>query len=102
VGLEGTRVCDGRDFCHAFSPQRDGPAFCSGCMEWTKAAAHILIAHMILIFLGSIHLGWHYAVDAYAAWAITLVLWPTAYYIAKWWEARPKVQAFNARYRDTL
>jgi PAP2 superfamily len=67
-----------------------------------KLLRNILIAHMILIFLGSIHLGWHYAVDAYAAWAITLVLWPTAYYIAKWWEARPKVQAFNAQYRDTL
>ena len=25
--------------------------------------------HMVLIFLGSIHLGWHYAVDAYVAWA---------------------------------
>ncbi|WP_279480617.1 phosphatase PAP2 family protein [Aureimonas sp. SK2] len=31
--------------------------------------------HAILVFLGSIHLGWHYAVDAYASFALTLAIW---------------------------
>jgi hypothetical protein len=31
--------------------------------------------HFILIFLGSIHLGWHYAVDAYVSYAATLMIW---------------------------
>lgn len=34
-----------------------------------------LAAHALLVFLGSIHLGWHYAVDAYAAFALTLAIW---------------------------
>jgi hypothetical protein len=34
-----------------------------------------LKAHLLLIFLGSIHLGWHYAVDAYIAFAMTLAIW---------------------------
>lgn len=31
--------------------------------------------HFLLVFLGSIHLGWHYAVDAYASFALTLLIW---------------------------
>lgn len=31
--------------------------------------------HFVLIFLGSIHLGWHYAVDAYVSYAATLMIW---------------------------
>jgi PAP2 superfamily len=68
----------------------------------SKLLRKMLIVHMILIFLGSIHLGWHYAVDAYVAWAITLVLWRFAHSIAKWWEAKPKVQAFNAQYAGNI
>jgi PAP2 superfamily len=63
----------------------------------SKRLRNLLIMHMILIFLGSVHLGWHYAVDAYFSWALTFVLWIAAHHIAKWWESRPKVQAFNAQ-----
>lgn len=63
----------------------------------SKRLRNLLIVHMILIFLGSVHLGWHYAVDAYFAWAITLVLWVAAHHIAKRWEAQPKIQSFNAQ-----
>ena len=41
----------------------------------SRFAGHLLSAHAILIFIGSIHLGWHYAVDSYLAWALTLVIW---------------------------
>jgi hypothetical protein len=34
-----------------------------------------LKTHFLLIFLGSIHLGWHYAVDAYASFAMTMIIW---------------------------
>ncbi|WP_416356980.1 phosphatase PAP2 family protein [Aureimonas phyllosphaerae] len=39
---------------------------------WVRLAFAI---HFGLVFLGSIHLGWHYAVDAYASFALTLVVW---------------------------
>ncbi len=45
-------------------------------------------AHAVLIFLGSVHFGWHYAVDAYIAWAIVLALWPMSGKLASWWETR--------------
>jgi len=49
----------------------------------------LAIAHMVLIFIGSVHLGWHYAVDAYVAWALTLIVWFIAKPLAVWWENRP-------------
>jgi PAP2 superfamily len=37
----------------------------------------------ILIFLGSVHLGWHYAIDAYVSLASVIVLWKLAGYLSK-------------------
>jgi hypothetical protein len=48
----------------------------------------LTIGHMVLIFLGSIHLGWHYAIDAYLAWALTLIVWFAVKPFAVWWEGR--------------
>ena len=61
-------------------------------MRWLR---NLMIAHAVLIFLGSIHLGWHYAVDSYVAWVMALGLWWLAGRITAWWEGRPTVQAFN-------
>lgn len=65
---------------------------------WRK---HVLlrlltIAHAALIFLGSIVLGWHYAVDSYLAWPLALACWWLAGALACWWEARPHVGQFNS------
>ncbi len=46
----------------------------------------LLSAHAFLIFLGSIHLGWHYAVDSYFAWALTLSVWKLTAPVAHWWQ----------------
>ena len=35
----------------------------------------LLSAFALMIFLGSVHLAWHYAADSYIAWALTLALW---------------------------
>ena len=53
----------------------------------SRFAGHLLSAHAILIFIGSIHLGWHYAVDSYLAWALTLVIWFAVLPIARWWHS---------------
>ena len=52
---------------------------------------------MVLVFIASVHLGWHYAVDGYGAWLIALPLWWIAGRIAAWWEAKPHVESFRAR-----
>lgn len=53
----------------------------------SRPVGHLLTAHAILIFIGSIHLGWHYAVDSYLAWALTLVIWFAMAPISRWWHS---------------
>jgi hypothetical protein len=40
-----------------------------------RKLAILLWCHCILVFLGSIWLGWHYSIDCYAAFAITSFFW---------------------------
>jgi hypothetical protein len=49
----------------------------------------LLTVHCVLIFIGSIHLGWHYAIDAYAGWALVVLIWWLCKPIAEWWEGQP-------------
>lgn len=42
-----------------------------------------LTAHAFLIFIGSVHLGWHYAVDGYVSVIVTLLIWRFSGYLAK-------------------
>ncbi|MCB1377052.1 MAG: phosphatase PAP2 family protein [Alphaproteobacteria bacterium] len=60
---------------------------------WNKhrLIRNLAIAHGVLVFLGSIHLGWHYAVDAYLAFAIAGIAWIVAGYGASAWEKRRQV-----------
>lgn len=51
-----------------------------------RSLGMVLYACVILIFLGSVHLGWHYAIDAYAGWAIALLAWWGAGAAARRWE----------------
>ncbi len=65
---------------------------------WNKATfvRVIAIAHAALIFIGSIHLAWHYAVDSYLAWAMTLAIWWVAGPLARWWEKTSLARNFSA------
>ncbi len=56
--------------------------------DTSRFVSGLVWAHAILIFLGSVHFGWHYAVDAYISWLLVLVLWPIAHRLATWWESR--------------
>jgi hypothetical protein len=53
----------------------------------SRFAGRLLSAHAILIFIGSIHLGWHYAVDSYLAWVLTLVIWFAVAPVSRWWHS---------------
>jgi hypothetical protein len=55
-----------------------------------KAARIAGCAFLGFIFIGSIHLGWHYAIDGYMAVALAWMLWR----LTGWLLNRPAVQAF--------
>ncbi|HKP23035.1 MAG TPA: phosphatase PAP2 family protein [Dongiaceae bacterium] len=55
-----------------------------------KAARIAGCAFLGFIFIGSIHLGWHYAIDGYMAVALAWTLWR----LVGWLLDRPAVQAF--------
>ncbi len=61
----------------------------------SRFAGHLLSAHAVLIFIGSIHLGWHYAVDSYLAWALTLVIWFAMMPVSRWWHGKAAQGEFD-------
>lgn len=62
----------------------------------SRAMGHVLAAHAVLIFLGSVHLGWHYAIDSYVAWPVTLAIWYAMAPVARWWHRTAAQQDYEA------
>jgi hypothetical protein len=56
--------------------------FALAAFRLNRAAGWVLAAYAVLIWIGSVHLGWHYAVDGLAAAALTIGLWRVAGRIA--------------------
>jgi len=54
-------------------------------------------AFFVVIFLGSIHLGYHYAVDGYVSMALTTVIWVVSGWFAQAWLARDPAAAWTYR-----
>jgi hypothetical protein len=61
----------------------------------------VAVIHALLIFIGSIHLAWHYAVDSYLAWTMALGIWWAAGPLARCWEASSLARNFSERRADT-
>jgi membrane-associated phospholipid phosphatase len=49
-----------------------------------KWLGYLMSAFAFLIFIGSIHLGWHYAIDGYAGAAIAVACWWVSGKIVEW------------------
>ena len=60
--------------CHAFA--------------WRRWAGWMMVVFTLLIMLGSVHLGWHYAIDGYLGIALA---------VAGWFVARAIARAFDTR-----
>jgi hypothetical protein len=68
--------------------------FALAAFKVNRIAGWVLSVHAALIFLGSIHLGWHYAVDSYLAWPLTLAIWFLSAPIARWWQDQGPVKRY--------
>jgi hypothetical protein len=60
-----------------------------GCLLWLNAA---------VILIGSVHLGWHYAVDGYAAILLALAAWWIAGPIARWHHSLATTKVYEERF----
>ncbi len=60
------------------------------CFEIGRRAALFGSLFLGLIFVGSIHLGWHYAIDGYLAIFLAWIIWR----VVDWSLGRPAVQRF--------
>ena len=56
-------------------------------LGWLPKA--VSAAYLILIFIGSIFLGWHYAIDGYAGAGFALASWWIAGFMARYWLTNP-------------
>jgi hypothetical protein len=94
-GLNGKSLIDG---ISAMPSLHNGTAllFALAGFKVNRGVGWALMAHAILIYLGSVHLAWHYAVDTYVAWAVVLVLWFAMEPVARWWHALQEQTDFSS------
>ncbi len=96
--LHAARLGGGQRLGHAEHAQWFGPAVRTGQRAAGRAwIRRFLWVYVGVIFAGSIHLGYHYAVDGYFAWALTLALWWAAGRMAQHWEATPALPCASSR-----
>ncbi len=86
-GFKGDTLVEG---ISAMPSMHNGTAllFILAVMQVNRKMAWILAVHGALIFIGSVHLAWHYAVDGYVAAALVLVLWWAMAPVARWWHGQ--------------
>jgi PAP2 superfamily len=88
----------------AMPSMHNASAILFALLGWKVSRAHgiALTIFAVLIFLGSIHLGWHYAVDGYAAAVLAVVIWWISGKIATWADKRPAATTYRALFDDEI
>jgi hypothetical protein len=63
--------------------------------KFSKAAGVFGLLYLAVILVGSVHLGWHYAIDGYLSiLAVAVIWWATGWALAR--TRREEVQAFSS------
>lgn len=68
---------------------------------WWPGIRRFLWAYVAVIFAGSVHLGYHYAIDGYVAWGLTLAIWWAAAPLARRWERTSVAQRFRGTFAES-
>lgn len=69
--------------------------FAAAFWKVNRKMGWVCIAYCALIMVASVHLGWHYAIDAYAGIMIALVFWKLTKPIAQWHAKLSSTRHFN-------
>jgi hypothetical protein len=66
------------------------------CAAWqvNRRFGKLVAVYAFIILIGSVHLGWHYALDSYAGIALGLAFWWLAGFISRWHARQPWVIAY--------
>lgn len=93
----------GEESISAMPSMHNGTAllFALASSGWPAWIRRLLWAYVAVIFMGSIHLAYHYAVDSYVSWGLTLVVWWAAGHLARRWEAPPRAQRFSRVFAES-
>jgi hypothetical protein len=86
-GFKGDSLVEG---ISAMPSMHNGTAllFVLAAFRVNRTMGWILAVHGAFIFIGSVALAWHYAVDGYVAAGLILVLWWAMAPVARWWHGR--------------
>jgi PAP2 superfamily len=82
----------------AFPSMHVAVAVLNAILGWhlSRTAGWLLTIFAVLVMIGSVHLGWHYAVDDYASALTILPLWKLSGIIVERWHAHTRfVEAAN-------
>jgi hypothetical protein len=85
----------------AFPSMHNAVAALLALAAWkiSRAAGVAITVFAAMILAGSVHLGWHYAVDGYAGIAVAVVCWLLAGRFAAWMENRKETRRYRALLR---
>ncbi len=85
----------------AFPSMHNAQAMLMALAAWRlgRVVGWLAMLYAGMIFLGSVWLGWHYAVDAYAGVALALMAWWLAGIVTRWLLRRPAMRRYLARLR---
>jgi hypothetical protein len=77
----------------------NGTALLFAIAAWraSRAAGIVLYVFALMVLLGSVHLGWHYAIDAYFGYAVAIACWWVSKPIARLWHRLPVSRAYAER-----
>jgi hypothetical protein len=81
----------------AFPSMHNASAVLFALATWkcSKAIGAMFAVYAVVILLGSVHLGWHYAIDGYAGILLGLLGWWAAGPIARWFTGRGLTRRYN-------
>jgi len=55
-----------------------------------------LVLYTAAMLVGSVHLGWHYAIDGIAGIALAIIFWRISARVTRWWLARTEPERAGA------